>query len=80
MVIDDVLIVSLKGDLIMKCPVCGASELVHDTRELPYTYKSETTTIPAVVGDYCAACGESVLDADESARASTAMLALKTAG
>ncbi|WP_394341437.1 type II toxin-antitoxin system MqsA family antitoxin [Photorhabdus laumondii] len=22
----------------MKCPVCGAAELIHDTRDLPYTY------------------------------------------
>lgn len=48
---------------------------MRDTRDLPYTYKGETTTIPAVAGDYCPACGESVLDASESARVSTAMLA-----
>ena len=59
----------------MQCPACGAAELVHDTRELPYTYKGETTIIPGVVGDYCPACGESVLDAVESARVSAAMLA-----
>lgn len=58
----------------MKCPTCAAAELVRDTRDLPYTYKGETTTIPAVVGDYCPACGESVLDAAESARVSSAML------
>ena len=29
----------------MKCPVCGAAELIHDTRDLPYTYKGESTTI-----------------------------------
>lgn len=23
----------------MKCPSCGAAELIHDTRDLPYTYK-----------------------------------------
>ena len=59
----------------MQCPACGAAELVHDTRELPYTYKGETTIIPGVVGDYCPACGESVFDAVESARVSAAMLA-----
>lgn len=59
----------------MKCPNCGAAELVRDTRDLPYTYKGETTTIPDVVGDYCPACSESVLDASESARVSAAMLA-----
>lgn len=52
----------------MKCPVCGAAELVHDTRDLPYTYKGETTVISAVTGDFCSACNESVLDAAESDR------------
>lgn len=59
----------------MKCPACGAAKLVGDTRDLPYTYKGETTAIPAVAGDWCPACGESILDATESARVSTAMLA-----
>jgi HTH-type transcriptional regulator/antitoxin MqsA len=59
----------------MKCPSCGAAELVHDTRDLPYTYKTESTVVPLVTGDYCSACGETVLDADESARVSSAMLA-----
>ncbi len=58
----------------MKCPTCAAAELVHDTRDLPYTYKGEPTTIPAVTGDFCPACGEAVLDMTESARISTAML------
>lgn len=52
----------------MKCPVCGAAELVRDTRDLPYTYKDETTLIPAVTGDFCPACAESILDAAESDR------------
>lgn len=52
----------------MRCPNCGAAELVHDTRDLPYTYKGETTVIPQVTGDFCPACDESVLDASESAR------------
>jgi YgiT-type zinc finger domain-containing protein len=30
----------------MKCPGCGAANLVHDTRDLPYTYKGETTILP----------------------------------
>ncbi|MCO6057707.1 type II toxin-antitoxin system MqsA family antitoxin [Pseudomonas sp. MOB-449] len=58
----------------MKCPSCAASELVHDTRDMPYTYKNESTTIPTVTGDFCPACGEAVLDAAESARVSAAML------
>lgn len=52
----------------MKCPVCGAAELIHDTRDLPYTYKGETTVISAVTGDFCPACAESLLDAAESNR------------
>ena len=52
----------------MKCPVCGAAELIHDTRDLPYTYKGENTVIQAVTGDYCPACAESILDAAESDR------------
>ena len=31
----------------MKCPVCGEAELLHDIRDLPYTYKGETTLILA---------------------------------
>jgi HTH-type transcriptional regulator/antitoxin MqsA len=52
----------------MKCPVCGAAELIADTRDLPYTYKGETTTIPAVKGEFCPACGESILGSAESDR------------
>lgn len=52
----------------MKCPVCGAAELIHDTRDLPYTYKGETTVISAVTGDFCSACTECVLDVVESDR------------
>lgn len=52
----------------MKCPVCGAAELIHDTRDQSYTYKGETTIIAAVTGDFCPACAESALDAAESDR------------
>ena len=58
----------------MKCPSCAAAKLVHDTRDLPYTYKGESTAIPAVTGDFCPACGEVVLKAAESTRTSAAML------
>lgn len=46
----------------MRCPVCGAADLIHDTRDLSYTYKGETTFIPAVTGEHCPACGEAILD------------------
>ena len=58
----------------MKCPSCAAAELLHDTRDMPYTYKGEATIIPAVTGDFCPACGECVLDLPESIRTSAAML------
>ena len=58
----------------MKCPSCGAGKLVRDTRDISYTYKGETTAIPAVRGEFCPACGESVLGAAESSRVSAAML------
>lgn len=58
----------------MRCPICGGADLVRGTRDLPYTYKGESITIPAVSGDYCPACGESILDASESERVSAAML------
>lgn len=58
----------------MKCPSCGEGKLVRDTRDIPYTYKGETVTIPAVRGEFCPACGECVLSAAESKRVSAAML------
>ena len=59
----------------MKCPNCGAAKLMHDTRDMPYIYKGETTVIPAVTGDYRPACDEAVLELAESLRASAVMLA-----
>ncbi|WP_308447429.1 type II toxin-antitoxin system MqsA family antitoxin [Parachitinimonas caeni] len=59
----------------MKCPICGGAELVKDRRDLPYTYKGQTTTIPEVAGEYCPACEEVVLDASEGERVNQAMLA-----
>jgi HTH-type transcriptional regulator/antitoxin MqsA len=47
----------------MKCPLCAVADLVRDTRDLPYTYKGETTLIPEVTGDFCPACGEVIPDA-----------------
>lgn len=58
----------------MKCPFCSGADLVHGTKDLPYTYKGETTVISGVTGDYCPACGEAILDANESARTSKLML------
>ncbi len=52
----------------MKCPVCGGAELVHDTRDMSFTYKGQTTQITAVTADWCDACGESLTGPAESER------------
>ena len=58
----------------MRCPICAKTELVADTRDIPYTYKGESTVIPEVSGDFCPACGEAILNAAESSRSSAMML------
>lgn len=58
----------------MKCLACGAAELIKESRELPYTYKGESTVIENVTGEFCPACDEVVLNATESQRVSAAML------
>jgi HTH-type transcriptional regulator / antitoxin MqsA len=60
--------------MTMKCPTCATAKMQHDTRDMSYIYKGESTLIPAVTGDFCAACGEVVLNAAESTRTSAAML------
>jgi HTH-type transcriptional regulator/antitoxin MqsA len=52
----------------MKCPVCGAADMLHDTRNLHYSYRSQTVTVPEVTGDFCHACGEVILDTAEGDR------------
>jgi len=58
----------------MKCPVCGAAELIHDTRDQPYAYKGVTIAIEAVTGDFCPVCDEAILDMAESMRINELML------
>ncbi|MBB3011185.1 type II TA system antitoxin MqsA family protein [Cupriavidus alkaliphilus] len=58
----------------MKCPECGGAELVAGMRDMPYTYRGETTVIPNVPGQWCPKCGEGVLPRD-SDWVSDAMLA-----
>jgi HTH-type transcriptional regulator/antitoxin MqsA len=52
----------------MKCPICGEAELAHDTRDVLYRQKDRATLVQAVTGDFCPACGESILDTTESDR------------
>lgn len=61
----------------MQCPICASAELTHDTRDISYTYKGETTVIPNVTGDFCPACGESILEATEARRVSNLMAAFR---
>lgn len=53
---------------MMKCPTCGMGKLIHDTRDVTYVYKGESTTLPRVTGDFCVACDEYILEAPESKR------------
>lgn len=57
----------------MKCPCCGAAELIHDTRDQTYTYKGESTVIPDITGDFCPACAEVILDRQQGDRYSAAI-------
>lgn len=52
----------------MKCPCCGAAELIQDTRDIDYTYKGQTTVIKQVEGLYCPSCGESLTGPEETER------------
>ena len=52
----------------MKCPSCGTAKLIHDTRDVTYIYKGESTSIPDVTGDFCPACGEVVLNREHGDR------------
>jgi len=58
----------------MKCVACGKAKMVHDTRDVLYTYKGQTTTIQGVTGDFCPVCDESLHKAEESQRLNAAML------
>ena len=52
----------------MKCVACGQAELISDTRDVSFTYKGESTLIPAVTGDFCPACHEILLDQKQGDR------------
>ena len=58
----------------MKCPVCGAANLIRDTRDIAYTYKGVSTMLPAVTADFCTACDESITDASQTKRVMDLML------
>jgi HTH-type transcriptional regulator/antitoxin MqsA len=60
--------------MTMRCPICGAAELIHDTRDIPFTYKGETTILKTT-GEFCPACGESIHDMEDSERVMSEMRA-----
>ncbi|NIF90020.1 type II toxin-antitoxin system MqsA family antitoxin [Burkholderia sp. Cy-637] len=59
----------------MNCPQCGATGLVHDTRDIPFTYQGETIVFPSVSGLYCDSCGDNFPDPEEANILSNAMVA-----
>lgn len=50
----------------MKCPVCGGAELESGSKKIPYSFRGHKTQIEAV-GEHCPACGEVVMDSEQSA-------------
>jgi HTH-type transcriptional regulator/antitoxin MqsA len=60
----------------MVCGACGADHLIHDTRDFSFSYKGKRLRIPSLEADYCAACGEVILDAKGGARMNASMCAL----
>ena len=51
---------------MMKCPVCGGAELIHEARDVPFTYKGRKFIVEGVIGQHCPACGETVMTEAES--------------
>jgi HTH-type transcriptional regulator/antitoxin MqsA len=59
----------------MNCPICGAGSVVHETRDLPFTYKGQTTTIRDIEGDYCDECNDAVFTREAGDRYGAAIQA-----
>ena len=57
----------------MKCPSCGAAELVADCRTITRQVDGTEITVPNVHGDYCPACGEYVFDQEQGDRYAAAL-------
>lgn len=58
----------------MKCLSCGAM-MIHESRDISYTYKGQHTTIPNLSGYYCSSCDESLHNAEESEYFNSAIIA-----
>ena len=57
----------------MKCPACGAAELVADCRDITRQVDGVSTTVPNAQGHFCPACGECVLDHQQYDRHAAAL-------
>ncbi|WP_395503577.1 type II toxin-antitoxin system MqsA family antitoxin [Ectopseudomonas mendocina] len=57
----------------MKCPVCGSADLVREKRDMPFTYREQTTVITEVDADWCNACGEALTGPKQSEKVMAAM-------
>lgn len=57
----------------MKCPVCSSADLVREKRDMPFTYREQTTLITEVEADWCHACGETLTGPEQSERVMAAM-------
>jgi len=60
----------------MKCPLCGAGDMVHEFRSLTYTYGGRSTVVMQS-GEFCTVCGEGVFSAEESERYLAAVTAFR---
>lgn len=57
----------------MKCPICGGTDMISSTtRETPYIYKGQTTTLD-VHGDWCPDCDEMILSDENAAHMESQM-------
>ena len=52
----------------MKCPCCGAAELVADCRSITSFVNGVSVTVPHVQADFCPACGEGILNREHGDR------------
>ncbi|QXI36938.1 type II toxin-antitoxin system MqsA family antitoxin [Pseudomonas xantholysinigenes] len=59
----------------MKCPICGAGELVQAVRDLPHTYKGESMVILQVEAEFCPACDEAIMTVPVARRVNAEMRA-----
>lgn len=51
-----------------ECLNCGEKEMVHTTRDVPYTYKQHNIIISKIKGWHCSNCREVEFDAGEGVR------------